>query len=263
MYNEVKFTNNMDNKGDLGEFQNKSQNEEDILKKLKKTLLNNLSSTSESKLEELILTSITRQSLSRIIFFNEIYKRILNIPGVICEFGVNWGNGVTLLSNYRSMYEPYNHSRKIIGFDTFTGFPEVTNEDGSFSKVGDYRTNDNYEKNLEEILRLHELNAPLNHIKKFEMVKGDINKTLEVWLKNNPHAIISMAIIDVDLYKPSATILEKIIPRLTKGSLIVFDELNHPEFPGETQALIEKIGINNLSLRTLPFTTYPSYAIWE
>ncbi len=252
----------MDNKSDLGEYENKSNDEKLIRAKIKKNLLNIINSTNESKIDEFILTSITRQNLSRVIYLNEIYKKILNIPGVILEFGVNWGNGISLLYNFRSMYEPYNHTRKIIGFDTFEGFPDVSIEDGSFAKTGDYKTEFNYENKLNEILQLHELNAPLSHIKKFELVKGDINNTLEIWLDENPQAIISMAIIDVDLYKPTACILEKIIPRLTKGSLLLFDELNHSEFPGETQAVLEKLGINNLSLKTFPFTTYPCYAEW-
>ena len=38
------------------------------------------------------------------------------------EFGVRWGQNLITLNNLRGIYEPFNHSRKIIGFDTFEGF---------------------------------------------------------------------------------------------------------------------------------------------
>ena len=66
---------------------------------------------------------IKRQDLSRIIFMNEIYQKILNVHGVIIEFGTRWGQNLALFESFRGMYEPYNHLRTIIGFDTFEGFP--------------------------------------------------------------------------------------------------------------------------------------------
>ena len=34
---------------------------------------------------------LTRSSLSHILFFNDIYSKIINKPGVIMEFGSRWG----------------------------------------------------------------------------------------------------------------------------------------------------------------------------
>ena len=65
--------------------------------------LNNLNKT--------VLTS-SRQTLSRILYYNEIYKQILKKPGVIMEFGIEYGSTVSLLSKLRGIYEPYNYSRK-------------------------------------------------------------------------------------------------------------------------------------------------------
>src|SRR4051794_524849 len=141
------------------------------------------------------------------------------------------------LINLRGIYEPFNHSRKIIGFDTFEGFPDVDSKDGNFSKIGDYSTMEDYETVLERILTIHERFSPIPHMKKFELVKGDASVSAERWLAENPHAIVSMAIFDRDVYKPTRDVLEQIRPRLTRGSLLVFDELNCPHFPGETAAL--------------------------
>lgn len=69
-----------------------------------------------------------RQVLSRLLYFNDLYKLLINTPGVICEFGVQFGATLSLLSNLRGIYEPFNYTRKIIGFDTFSGFTNDLND---------------------------------------------------------------------------------------------------------------------------------------
>ena len=208
------------------------------------------------------LVTLKRMALSRIIYYYELYQKIIDVPGVICEFGVQWGATLALLQNLRGMYEPYNISRKIYGFDTFEGFPVINEKDGPFTKVGDYKSLPNFEMILEEILTIHESFCPISHIKKFELIKGDASITINDWLKNHPEAIISMVIFDMDVYIPTKNVLEKIIPRLTKGSLLVFDELNCQKFPGETLALQEVLGLNNLTLRRHPHQSYCAWAVF-
>lgn len=208
------------------------------------------------------LVTMKRMALSRVIYYYELYQKIIDVPGVICEFGVQWGATLALLQNLRGMYEPYNISRKIFGFDTFEGFSTIDDKDGYFAKIGDYKSLPSYEKILEQILNIHEGFSPINHVKKYELIKGDASQTINIWLEENPHAIVSMAIFDMDVYKPTKDVLEKIIPRLTKGSLLVFDELNCQQFPGETTAVQEIIGLNNLKLKRNPHQTYCAYAVF-
>jgi len=204
-----------------------------------------------------------RIALSRLLYLNKIYSLILDVPGVICEFGVQWGTTLATLANLRGIHEPYNYSRTIIGFDTFTGIDGINNEkDGALVAKGDYSTMAEYEVKLEEIMAVHESLSPLPHIKKFELVKGDASKTAPAWLAKNPHAIVSLAIFDMDVYKPTKDVLSAIMPRLVKGSVLVFDELNCPRFPGETQAVAEVIGLNNLSLKRDPNQPFCSWAVW-
>jgi hypothetical protein len=72
-----------------------------------------------------------------------------------------------------------------------------------------------------------------------------------------------MAIFDMDLYKPTKDALNAVIPRLTKGSILVFDQLNHEKFPGETQAVMEVLGLNKLKLRRDPHQSYCAYTVIE
>lgn len=201
-------------------------------------------------------------STSRILYLNDLYKNIVNVPGVICEFGVQWGATLTQLINLRSIYEPFNHSRMIYGFDTFSGFPSVHEKDGAEYLPGDMATLNNYELVLEEVLHLIEQLPPLSHIQKFKLVKGDAARTIDTWLEANPHAIISLAIFDMDLYEPTKAVLEKILPRLTKGSVIAFDELNCEAFAGETQALDEVLGLNNIRLHRSPLHPHCAWMVY-
>jgi hypothetical protein len=194
--------------------------------------------------EELLINTglYTRSSaLSKLLFLNEIYEKIVNLPGNILVFGTWWGQDVTTLYNLRAIHEPYNFTRKVVGFDTFTGYPAITELDNLSDtiKEGAYSTSNNYEEYLRELLNYHENENILSHVVKYELIKGDILNTLPKYKLDNQHELISLIYIDVALYEPTKCILENCIPNLVKGSIIVFDELNASEYPGETIALKE------------------------
>jgi hypothetical protein len=206
---------------------------------------------------------LKRQILSRVLYQDMLYRKILDVAGVVCEFGVHWGATMATLMNLRGIYEPYNHSRVIYGFDTFAGFPDVDKNDGDLLCSGDYATSDGYEAELAEVLAIHEAFSPISHLRKFDLIKGDVLETLPKWLEDNPHAIVAMAIFDMDIYMPTKAALKAILPRLTIGSLLVFDELNCKHFPGETQAVIEVLGLHNIRLQHFPHQPYCAFAVYE
>jgi hypothetical protein len=67
----------------------------------------------------------------------------------------------------------------------------------------------------------------------------------------------------VDLYEPTKVMLETFVPRMPKGGVIVFDELNAKMFPGETVAVDEIMGLRNLNIRRFPFDSYVSYCVMQ
>jgi len=206
---------------------------------------------------------VSRQTLSRMIFFQELYKRILDVHGIIMEFGVRWGQNLALFESFRGIYEPYNYNRKIVGFDTFQGFPETHDKDGSADVItkGAYSVTEDYELYLEKVLDYHEGESPISHIKKYELVKGDATVTLKKYLEDNPETIIALAYFDFDIYEPTKYCLESIKGHLTRGSIIGFDELNCHTFPGETHALREVFGIDRYKIIRTPFNPLTSYIV--
>ncbi|REJ84078.1 MAG: crotonobetainyl-CoA--carnitine CoA-transferase [Bacteroidetes bacterium] len=201
--------------------------------------------------------------LRKFLFMNDMYTKNISVHGVIMEFGVRWGQNLSLLQSLRSIYEPFNYSRKIIGFDTWEGFPSVHEKDGKEENIqkGGYSVTRNYETYLQKLLRNLEKESPLDHMQKFELVKGDAIKELDKYLIAHPETIISMAYFDFDIYEPTKKCLELIRPHLTKGSVIGFDELNQPKFPGETVALREAFGLDRYKIQRSPYSHYQSYII--
>ena len=208
---------------------------------------------------------LNRRDLMRLLFIHELYKKIIDVHGVIMEFGVRWGKSMALYESLRGIYEPYNHSRKIIGFDTFEGFPSVHEKDGTADvvHVGAMSVTKNYEDYLSEILDYHEHQSPIPHIKKYQLVKGNAVKELEIYLRENPETIIALAYFDFDIYEPTKRCLELIKPHLTKGTVLGFDDLCVHDWPGETIALREVLGLNQCRIRRTCFSSLQTYSVIE
>ena len=206
----------------------------------------------------------SRQALAKFLTKYEIFQKILHVNGSIVEAGVLHGGGTLAWAKLSSILEPTNHTRKIIGFDTFAGFPSINDKDkkgtdGSLLKIGELKGST--QKSVTEAVAIYDENRPLNHIPKVELVEGDIVNTAPAYIKENPHLVISMLYLDVDLYQPTKVMLETFLPVMPKGAVIVFDELNAKMFPGETVAVDEILGIRNLEIKRFTFDSYVSYAV--
>lgn len=189
---------------------------------------------------------------------------ILDVPGAIMEFGVHRGRHLAALTALRSVYEPYNPHRRIVGFDTFTGFPSLSALDktGPSAVTGRFALPDGYPDYLRDVLDAHEAGEHLRHIQRTLLVQGDVRDTLPRYLEDNPHTVIALAYFDLDLYEPTRDTLDMIRPYLAKGSVVAFDELAHAKWPGETVALREVLRLDLANLRLLPGRATPAYLRW-
>jgi hypothetical protein len=97
----------------------------------------------------------------------------------------------------------------------------------------------------------------------FELVTGDVIHTLPAFLESQPSTIIALALFDLDLYEPTKVSRQLIKPYLTRGSVLVFDQVGYRKWPGETRALAEAIGLNGARLKRFPYSTKQSYLVWE
>lgn len=208
---------------------------------------------------------VPRQVLCQFLAKSELFRELLPVHGNIIECGVHLGGGLMTWGNLSAMLEPYNHTRRIIGFDTFTGFTAIHQKDEGdtldCSKIGGLAA-PSY-KDLTECIRLYDLNRPIGHIPRVELVSGDALETMPQYIATNKHLVVAMLYLDFDLYEPTKKAIETFLPRMPKGAILAFDELNQSAWPGETAAVIEAIGLSNLRIRRFSFAPALSYAVIE
>jgi hypothetical protein len=204
---------------------------------------------------------VRRQHLKRFLAMYEIFKRALPVKGSVIECGVLHGFGLMSWAKLSTILEPENLTRRIYGFDTFAGFPSVSDNDASaFTKtrVGDLRAS-----SYDELLALiaeYDRDRFLGNIPKVELVKGDIVQTAPAFVESHPHVVVSLLFIDCDLFEPTRAALEAFIPRMPKGAILAFDELDNPLWPGETRAVLDSMGLQNLRLQRLEWDPYIAFA---
>jgi hypothetical protein len=210
----------------------------------------------------------SRQTLSIFLYKSALFQRILNVQGSILEFGVFMGAGLFTWGHLSSIFEPVNYQRKIIGFDTIDGFPEVSDADRVGDAVseemhpGGFRVEGIYE-DIQRGAELFDMNRSIGHIEKLRLVRGDVNETIPRYLEEHPYLVASMLYLDLDLYQPTKRVIELLWDRVPRGGVIAFDEVNAEEWPGETQAVIETLGLGSLRLERVPYEPLRCFAVKE
>lgn len=207
---------------------------------------------------------VRRQHLKRFLALYELFKLVLPIKGSVIECGVFRGFGVMSWAKLSTMLEPENLTRRVYGFDTFAGFPGPSEKDAN--KVAMPEQGALYADSHDELLALleeYDRDRFLGHIDKVHLIKGDVIETIPRFVAEHRHLVVSLLFLDLDLYEPTKVALEHFLPRMPRGAVVAFDELDNPMWPGETVALMESVGINRLALRRLEWDPYISYALVE
>lgn len=217
----------------------------------------------ETKLEN-FPKYVRRNHLKRFLAMYELFKLAMPVKGSIVECGVFRGFGIMTWAKLSAMLEPENLTRRIYGFDTFDGFPTTgANDKSQFASpaVGDLKSS-SYDE-LQQLIAEYDRDRFLGHIGKVELVRGDITKSAKEFVETHPHVVVSLLFIDCDLYEPTKAALEAFLPRMPKGAIVAFDELDNPIWPGETLAALDAKVLSGLRLRRLEWDPYIAYAVIE
>ncbi len=218
-------------------------------------------STWEAKLEN-FPKYVRRQNLTRFLALYEIFKRVLAVKGSIIECGVNQGFGLMTWAKLSALLEPANLTRRIYGFDTFAGFPSLSDADraaGSRHVVAGDLYADSHDE-LVELIAAHDSTRFLGHITKVRLIKGDACVSIPEFVKQSPHLVVSLLFLDFDLYEPTRAALDAFLPRMPRGAIVAFDELDNPLWPGETTAMLQVLERYKLRIERLPFDPYIGFA---
>jgi hypothetical protein len=202
---------------------------------------------------------LDRRLFTQIIAKIKLFELSKNVQGSIVECGVHRGNSLMLFTHLCSVYSPLSFNKKIIGFDTFHGFTDISSKDPSGINLGDMGDVD-YD-HLETWVRLQQANNTLPHVERVQLIRGEADQTIPKYTKENPHLLISLLYLDFDLYKPTLLALQQLFPLMPNGAVVAFDQLNQKKWAGETAAIKSFFDINQLSLRVFDFEPHISYAV--
>jgi hypothetical protein len=127
--------------------------------------------------------------------------------------------------------------------------------------VGGLNTGYDVYAELEELIQEYDENRFLNQFEKIFLVKGDALTTIPSFIKEHPYILVSLLFLDFDVYEPTKMAIEKFLPRMAKGSILAFDELNNPWWPGETLAALEQFDLNTKTINRFPFDPNIAYIV--
>lgn len=201
---------------------------------------------------------LTRIQATAMLSRIKLFEMIRDMPGSIVECGVYRGNSLMLLQQLSLTLEPYAINRTIYGFDTFEGFRSIDSKNDP-SDINEAMFSDTNDRLLEEVVALQDIVRPVNRIPKTHLVKGDIAKTVPEFVRNNPGLLISLLILDTDLYDSTKVALTNFLPHMHKGAIVLLDEVCYSKFIGETIAFKEVCDLRKIRLKKFPFDSTCGY----
>ena len=206
----------------------------------------------------------SRQKITRFMARYELFKMIREVPGHVFECGVLFGGGLFSFAHFSTIFEPVNCQRRIVGFDTFEGLPQLHEKDRSStpsSKLHQGAMAVDSHDELIQAIKVFDMNRALPHLPKIELVRGDVRKTLPHYLQQHGHVLVALLYLDMDIYLSTRAAIEACVDRMPKGAIIVFDEFSCERWPGETASLIDTLGIRGMNLKRFSYDSYLSYLV--
>jgi len=172
--------------------------------------------------------------IDRIALATSFLQGSLCIPGDVAEFGVHRGHTAASIDRVLAQDAP---DKKLYLFDSYEGMPEISHHLDSAWEPGDLAS---------PVEDVQELFADSGRVK---IVKGFFSETLSQY----PDLRFSFCHVDADLYTSVKECIEYILPRLSPGGIIVFDDYGFRAAAGAKAAIIECLG--NLGTNLIPLPT--------
>lgn len=204
-----------------------------------------------------------RQWLKRFCAHTQLFMKTLEVPGDVAELGVFRGLGLMTWANLLEAYCVGDRTKTVYGFDNWTGFTELTPEDGaevdSVEKRAGGFSPAPYKDELEAAIKIFDQDRFIPWKPRVKLVEGDIEATVPAFCEENPGVRFSLVHFDCDLYRPTKAALEALWPRVSRGGVVLFDEYSIKDWPGETRAVDEFFAnLPEVRVKTLPWTNAPA-----
>jgi hypothetical protein len=184
---------------------------------------------------------------SRIYGLFSLVDEVNEVPGEIVECGVGRGGS---LAAFVYAVSALKSSKAVYGFDSFAGFPSASVEDlGSrvreTGKVSGWKdTSPELISSIFEFDRQDAASLLNNHDVTLRIIPGFFEETLG----SNLPAKIALLHVDCDLYDSTKTVLDRCLPKMSPGGIIIFDEYHDDRWPGCRRAADEVCGSRGLEV---------------
>lgn len=198
------------------------------------------------------------QRLSKILALYELFKRTLEIPGAIVECGVFRGATLIRLATFRDLFSD-PQAKKIIGFDTFDGYPEANLPVDKQARESFIESAGKSAISKKQLLNVFVGKGITN----VELVEGDIVKTAPGYATYHPNLKISLLYLDCTVYEPTLAALKSFYKNIVSGGLLVLNGYGKEGASGgeETRAVDDFFGKSSIAVRKLPFSFSPCYLV--
>jgi hypothetical protein len=156
-------------------------------------------------------------------------------------------------ASFRDMLENA-HSRPLIGFDAFGAFPR-----GEVGGSDDMAFIDRFEAAGGDGIAKADLEALIERkgFDNIRLIEGNIFETLPALLVEKPALRIALLHLDLDVFEPTAFVLERLLPHMVRGGLVVFDDYGMVE--GATRAadaVCAELGVTMTKLSNYEIPAY-------
>tara|TARA_B100000787_G_scaffold170082_2_gene163886 strand:- start:2394 stop:3080 length:687 start_codon:yes stop_codon:yes gene_type:complete len=205
---------------------------------------------------------MNEERFSKLLIHYEIFKKIKKMNGAIVECGVFKG---TSFSRFAMLRELIGNPKKnkLIAFDVFNdNFPNTKHVNEKKQRAHWLKTAGGSSIATSQLNKIFKKKK----IENYELVKGDVLKTIPEYLKINSDLKISLLNIDIDFVETTECVLENFYPRVSKGGIIIFDNYEGigtggTFYQGETNTINKFLKKVKKKLIKFPFCNRPSYII--
>ena len=205
---------------------------------------------------------MNEERFSKLLIHYEIYEKVKKIPGAIVECGVFKG---TSFSRFAMMRELIGNSKKnrLIAFDVFNDdFPNTKYENEKKQRQHWIKTAGGSSISTSQLDKIFKKKK----IKNYELIKGDVLKTIPNYIKKNPNLKISLLNVDIDFVETTQCVLDNFYSKVSKGGIILFDNYDGigtggTFYKGETDTINKFLKKVKKKIIKFPFCERPSYII--
>lgn len=191
----------------------------------------------------------------------QLFDKVKDIPGDIIECGVFKGTGIFTFLKLKRYLCP-NSYKKVIGFDFFNSkelTSTLTDQDKdamtTLFEGRNFKHDGTFKDKLDLMIRR---SGFADH--EYELIPGNISKTVMEYIETRPGAKISLLYLDLDLEVPTYDTLLSLWDRVSSGGIVVFDEYAYHNWS-------ESIGVDkffknkNIKINSLNFFAPSAYVI--